>query len=239
LIVADMMLLLPASRSRVYGLSKQCLYGDIPKEEELVAEIAVIGGGKVGRTLGRAWVEAGHRVRFGSRTPGGEAAATLPGPAALPLEVAEHAEVVVLAVPGSVVREVLSTIAPGLGDTVVIDATNRIGGDPTHAIDLIEELASSSIPFRAFNGLGWETLAAPGFGDDRADLFFCGPDGRARSLVEALIHDVGLRPVWVGDLEHLPIVEGLTRLWFALALERGMGRHLAFRVLTDDGVQPG
>jgi predicted dinucleotide-binding enzyme len=48
-----------------------------------------------------------------------------------------------------------------------------------------------------------------------------------------LIDDVGLRPMWVGDLETLPVIEALAGLWFALALRQGLGRHLAFRTLRD------
>jgi predicted dinucleotide-binding enzyme len=66
-----------------------------------------------------------------------------------------------------------------------------------------------------------------------ADLFFCGPDGVDLPQVEQLIAAVGLRPVRIGDLDAVDTLDGIARLWFALALSQDRGRHLAFRVLTD------
>ena len=72
--------------------------------------------------------------------------------------------------------------------------------------------------FRVFNYLGWENFAAPQFGTQQADLFYCGPDlPQARQVVEQLISDIGLRPVRVGGAERAQLFDGLPRLWFALA----------------------
>ena len=54
------------------------------------------------------------------------------------------------------------------------------------------------------------------------------------SQVEQLIADIGLRPVWVGGPEYTPTVDAIASLWFALALKQGRGRHLAFKLLTDE-----
>jgi predicted dinucleotide-binding enzyme len=51
--------------------------------------------------------------------------------------------------------------------------------------------------------------------------------------VESLIADVGLRPIYIGDLEQVAVVDNLTRLWFALAFGQGYGRRLAFKMLTE------
>lgn len=45
---------------------------------------------------------------------------------------------------------------------------------------------------------------------------------------------MGLRPVWVGGPEHTAVVDTLGGLWFALALGQQRGRHLAFKLLTDE-----
>ena len=36
----------------------------------------------------------------------------------------------------------------------------------------------------------------------------------------------------IGGLDQLQVIDNLTRLWFALARGRNMGRRLAFKVLT-------
>jgi len=87
---------------------------------------------------------------------------------------------------------------------------------------------------RAFNTLGWENFAEPTFGDERADLFWCGPEGRATEVAEQVIADVGLRPVRVGGPEAVDAVDAVLALWFALVTEHG-NRRLAFRTLGLEG----
>jgi len=70
-----------------------------------------------------------------------------------------------------------------------------------------------------------------------ADLPFCGPGGSAASAgdlgtVEKLISDVGLSPLWIGGLDAADTLDGVLRLWYALAVDRNLGRRLAFRALT-------
>jgi 8-hydroxy-5-deazaflavin:NADPH oxidoreductase len=50
-----------------------------------------------------------------------------------------------------------------------------------------------------------------------------------------LIADVGLRPVWLRDNDQIGTVDALLALWFTLAVQRGKGRHLAFKMLTREG----
>jgi predicted dinucleotide-binding enzyme len=115
---------------------------------------------------------------------------------------------------------------------IVIDATNNVRSAKMHALDTLAEAAPSAKLFRAFNSLGWENFDQPDFDGVAADLFYCGVDDpEARAVVDTLISAVGLRPIRVGGLDQIDIVEGVTRLWFALTRGQGMGRHLAFKVL--------
>ncbi len=75
-------------------------------------KITTIGRGTIGGTLARLWTSAGHEVTELGRA-GGDAAG---------------ADVVLLAVPSSVVADALAGVT-GLGDQVIIDATNRLGGE--------------------------------------------------------------------------------------------------------------
>ena len=70
------------------------------------------------------------------------------------------------------------------------------------------------------------------FGDLRADLFYCGPASAAQAAVEQLIRHVGLRPIRLGDLSQVQLVDIVGGLWFALVFGQSMGRHLAIKVLT-------
>ena len=198
--------------------------------------VAVIGTGNIGGTLGRGWAQAGHDVTFGVRDPGSPRLATLlegaPTATSAPVvEAARGADAVVLAVPGAALDDVLTDLVPHAAETVVIDATNNMAGGPINGIGAITAALPSADVFRAFNTLGWENFAAPTFAGVPADLFYCGREGDADTLVGRLITAIGLRPVRVGDLDQVDVVDSVTRLWFALARTRG--RHLAFKVLQD------
>ena len=92
-------------------------------------KVAVIGTGHIGGTLGSKWRAAGHEVTYGSRR-GGDGQE---GPGGAPLraigEAMDGADVVVIAVPGGAVGEVLAEASgrPCAG-RVVVDATNQMGG---------------------------------------------------------------------------------------------------------------
>jgi 8-hydroxy-5-deazaflavin:NADPH oxidoreductase len=194
--------------------------------------IAVIGTGKVGGTIGRAWSRAGHAVTFGSRHPAsddapGDTAATA---ASIPAALAE-ADVVLLAVPARSVGELLADNAPALDGRLVVDATNEIGADDMNAAKQVAAAAPSARYARAFNMLGWENIADPFFGGVPADLFYSA-SAADRATVEQLISDVGLRPVYLGE-DKQDILDGVLPLWATLVQARGGNRRVAFRVLTD------
>lgn len=201
--------------------------------------IAVVGAGNIGGTLARKWAAAGHRVVLGARDPSSPAATALAGelgPQSTTASVGQAVDVapiVLFAIPGASMAATVGALGGGLAGKVVVDATNNMGAESTDSIAAITAAAPSALPYRAFNTLGWENFADPVIGGERADLFFCGPDGPGRAQVEALIAEVGLGPMWIGDHDKLAIVDTLTSLWFALASGRGFGRHTALRVLTE------
>ena len=189
--------------------------------------IAIVGPGFIGTTLGRALAGAGHQVTFGSRDPGGVAAAGLPAAVAPIGEALADADVVVLALPGSAVPELTSAHRDALDGKLVIDATNQMG---TAVANGRAGLPPNVRYARAFNTLGGEVLADPVFADGIADMFFSAPEAD-RITVETVIEDVGLRPVYVGEDQEL-LIDNLVDLWIALAVTQGRGRRLAFRLLN-------
>jgi hypothetical protein len=189
-------------------------------------DITVIGTGFIGTTLGRALARAGHHVTFGSRHPEADAGA-VPDTTVVPIgDALARAEVIILAIPGSVVADLTATFESELAGKLVIDATNSMG----EAVSNARAVLPSSVRYaRAFNTLGGENMADPVFADGRADMFFSAPVGD-RATVDAVIEGVGLRPVYVGEDEEA-IIDALFKLWMALAIKQGRGRRLAFRLL--------
>jgi hypothetical protein len=200
--------------------------------------IAIIGSGNIGSTLGAKWAAAGHEIVFGVRDPASDkarkAAASVAAGATLttPMHALASGEVVLLAIPGDAVAATLADAGAALDGKIVIDATNRFGSPVVNNLAVIAAAAPGAILYRAFNSLGWESFAEPVIDGVQVDLLYCGPDGPTRSVVEQLIAAVGLRPVWIGDQQYVTAVDAVGQIWIALAFGQGMGRRLAFKVLT-------
>jgi 8-hydroxy-5-deazaflavin:NADPH oxidoreductase len=201
--------------------------------------IAVLGAGNIGGSIGKKWAAAGHEVVFGVRDVNKAKVRTLleeistRAIAASVTEAAMKADVMLLSIPHQAVAQTVQTNAAAMDGKIIIDATNKFGAPVINNIAAISAAAPRAKIYRAFNSLGWEIFARPLFGETNADHFYCGPDGEERLLVEGLISDVGVRPVYVGDLDTAPTVDALGVLWMTLAIRRGMGRRVAFRMLTD------
>ena len=193
--------------------------------------IAVIGTGFIGGTLGRAFARAGLPTVFGPRHPADDTVAGNSGASVASVaEAVAQADTVVLAQASAGVEPLLHTHGDALAATLVIDAANSMGGPVAHHAELVARLAPKARYARAFNTLGGENFADPLFDGTPADLFFSSSPAD-RDTVEELITAVGLRPMYVGENQQ-DVVDGMLRLWFALAVGQGHGRHLAFRTLT-------
>ncbi len=200
-------------------------------------KIAVLGSGNIGGTIGRKWAAGGHEVIFGVRdvtAPKVQALLAATGHsvgAADVVEAVAGAEVMLLAIPGRAVADTVSGLGDALDGKIVIDATNRVGEAVMNSLDILRAQWPRAWLFRAFNNLGWENFEEPVIDDVQLDLFFCGDEGLARQVVEGLIAEVGLRPVYAGGLPQAELIDSLTRLWFALALQQGYGRQLGFKMV--------
>jgi 8-hydroxy-5-deazaflavin:NADPH oxidoreductase len=190
-------------------------------------KIAVLGTGFIGGVIGRALAIAGHQVTFGSRHPQDDDVASDSAASVTSIgEALRSADVVVLAIPGSAVRQLTEEHGPSLTNKLVIDATNRMNAPVANSR---ADLPANVRYARAFNTLGGENMENPIFGDDRADMFFSAEESD-RSTVETVIDSVGLRPVYVG-VDQEDLIDALFRLWIALAIQQGRGRRLALRLL--------
>lgn len=213
--------------------------------------IAILGAGPVGMTLGQRWAEAGHTIAFGVKNLSPERVQSLRGEFAhqvfvgSPAATLEQSDIVLLAVPGNVVKDIIATHAQLLEQKIVIDATNQlIKGQtattkqwqvqgPLNSLSTLQEYAPHAQVYRAFNSYSWEVFADPIYQGVQADLFYCGPDGTTQAIIEQLITEIGLNPVFLGGLNQIAVVDDILRLWAALALFQDKGRsNIALKVLT-------
>lgn len=198
--------------------------------------IAVLGVGNIGGSLGRRWIAAGHRVTFGVANPETSAKAqaltTELGEKAAITTVAQaivDADVVVFAIPGKAMDETITANAEALAGKLVIDVANRVGEPSFNSYATFQRLVPTAQYARAFNTVGWENFVDATFSGGKADMFYVSAEG-SQPTVEALIGDVGYRPVRLGAGDQADLVDALLRLWFTLS--RTYGRRLAFKMMT-------
>lgn len=202
--------------------------------------IAIVGSGRIGSGLGRAWVRAGHVVVFGVRQPDdpkhvplvAETGATVTTLAAA----LDGADVTVLATPFAAVADVAREL-PDWSGRVVVDCTNAIGPGPGLTVghtDSAAEVNARLLPgaalVKSFTAQGAESLANPVYGGVRATNFYCGDDPEAKRVVRGLIEDVGFEPMDLGGLSAARVLEPMTLVW--LFASRVLGsREFAFTLL--------
>ena len=88
---------------------------------------------------------------------------------------------------------------------------------------------------KAFNTVGWETMADPEYGGTAATLFFCGGDETAVESVRGLIADLRFAPCHVGPLSSARYLEPLAVMWISEFRIRRPGSDFAFRLIDRAG----
>jgi 8-hydroxy-5-deazaflavin:NADPH oxidoreductase len=192
--------------------------------------IAIIGTGSVAETLGIRWAQAGHTIVYGSRTPDDERVVTLlertgNGARATTQEDAvRSADIVLLAVPGTVGAEVAGSIGD-LAGKILIDPTNTLTfadgyfvspTDPRVSIaERIQEAAPGAVVVKAFNTTSVQIMENPGVAGGPVTIPLSGDDAAAKERVAGLVSDLGLEPLDVGPLASARFLEEMLRLYIA------------------------
>lgn len=202
-------------------------------------KITILGTGRIGGTLGKKWAAAGHELIFGTREPGSDRIRILLSDcgahsrAERAGEACALGDVILFATPWSTVEVMAGENAAELDGKILIDATNRFFSDgPINNLAALSAAAPTATIFRAFNTLGWEVFADPDFEGLLADMVFCGPDGDSRAIVERLISEVGVRPIWLGGNDRIETVDHLGQLWVTLVFRHGWPRETMVKLVS-------
>jgi predicted dinucleotide-binding enzyme len=211
-----------------------------PTKGDVYMKVAIIGSGRIGGGLGKAWAKHGHSIVFGARNPAEEnlvALCTAVGAKATTLEDAViDAEVVVLAMPYGALEDVLAQIGACTGK-IIIDCTNAVGpgftliyGHTTSSAEELQKKLPQAHVFKSFNAQGAENLANPVYDGVRASNFFCGDDPHGKTVLAKLVEDIGFEPIDAGPLKNARLLEPMMVLWIMSAKAVG-SRDIAFKVL--------
>jgi hypothetical protein len=195
--------------------------------------IAILGFGNVGAQLGNLWVAKGHEVTAGLRegSKDRQKAIDMGASVATLADAARDAEVVVIALPWTVVESTLNGLS--LDGKVVLDAVNPMGPDlsvivpPAGSAGLsAAQWAKGARVVKAFN-----TIGAALIGDATFDMMYCGDDAAAKKVVNGLIADTGMKPVDVGPLSNARYLEQIAGLWVDLVVKQGMPGAFGFNLV--------
>lgn len=193
--------------------------------------IAIIGAGNVGAAIAKAAVGAGHSVTLSAADPGNarQAAAEAGAAAAASnVDAVRGSDIVVLAVPGSLVGAVADELAGVLEGAVVVDATNPLNATYSDldiegvsgAEDLQRRLPGIPV-VKAFNTVFASRHAQPTEGGSPLDAYLAGDDDSAKAKVAELAASLGYHPVDAGGLRLARALEEMAFLNITLNARNG------------------
>jgi 8-hydroxy-5-deazaflavin:NADPH oxidoreductase len=190
--------------------------------------VAIMGAGNVGGGLGAALAAVGHEVVFGVRDPGSEKTKTAlvacPGATATSFaEALDGADVIAFALRWDAATAAIVGL-PSLDGRIVIDAMNRLDGDPARSTtqDLADLLPGAKLA-KAFNTIGFENLTTARSRQTPAAMFVAGDDPAAKRVAMDLATQIGFVPEDAGGLANTKPLELMVRVWLALAKTHGRG----------------
>lgn len=208
--------------------------------------IGILGGtGDQGRGLARRLAMAGQSVIIGSRDAAraSAAASDLGGgrllAGAVNQEAAEHADVVIAAMPWEGHQDLLASLAGPLAGKIMVDCVNPMGFDSRGAYPIkvpegsAAEQAAAVLPestvVGAFHHVSATVLLDPGVDKIELDVLVLGDDRPATDLVAALADRIpGMRGVYGGRLRNCGQVEALTAN--LIAINRRYKAHSGIRI---------
>ena len=210
-------------------------------------KIGILGSGVVGQSLGSGFIKHGYPVMMGTRNAAklsewNETAGDN-GTVGSFAETAAFGDIIVLAVKGSVAKEVLKLAGrENLVHKTIIDVANPIADAPPENgvlkfftnldVSLMEQLqiAFPKAHFiKAFNCINSAYMVDPPF-DSKPTMFICGNDGNAKNMVIEILDQFGWEIEDMGKIEAARAIEPLCMLYCIPGIRENRWTH-AFKLL--------
>jgi 8-hydroxy-5-deazaflavin:NADPH oxidoreductase len=190
-------------------------------DADSAAKIGIIGTGRIGSALARAWVKAGHEVFVSSRHPEAlQALVTELGPhahAGTPREAAAFGSVILVSIPYGAMPQIGLDLRTELAGKVILDTSNPSESrDGAMAKDAQAKgagvttaaLLHSSRVVRAFNCISAASLASNGFRKpEQLAIPIGGDDAQALAVADHLVREIGFDPVLIGSLARTQVFD--------------------------------
>lgn len=202
--------------------------------------IAIIGSGNVGGALAKKWIDAGHTVIVGARTPLSEKnlklATEIGEDRFTSIEFAvKQSDVILISTPATSTVEVVKS----LGDTtgkIIIDAMNVVMGRGPQGYKNTSEaiLANTQTQdvVKCFNTTGYNNMVNANYGNLQLDLFVAGDSLKGKAAAIQLAKDAGFADCYdVGGNDKFELMEQFAWFWINLAMFQGQGREIGFKLL--------
>ena len=187
-------------------------------------KVGIIGRGNAGSAIKNGLDKAGYEVRIVGSDP--RAAK----------ETASWSDVLILAVPFSVIDQTLSEIGnESLNGKVVVDVTNNFNPRAKEPSMGGSEELQRKIPtakvVKSFNHIFAANMDSGHVKAGQLTLFVAGDDKDAKSIVLKLGKDIGFDPIDAGSLINGRVLDGMAQLIIQLAFQSGMGVQTGYKLL--------
>ncbi len=206
-------------------------------------QIGILGSGIVGQTLAAGLKGLGHSVKIGSRT--GKKVDNWDGDSGTFSDVANWADIIVLAVKGTAAEEVISSVKDLLSGKAVIDTTNPIADKPPEdgvlsyftnldnsLMERLQAVAPDAHFVKAFNSVGNAAMVKPSYSGGKPTMFICGNDNKAKQEVAEILDAFGWEIEDMGTAKAARAIEPLCMLWCIPGMLNNQWSH-AFKLLKN------
>lgn len=205
-------------------------------------KVGILGTGIVGQTLGRGLKGLGYDVQIGSRTT--HSVDNWDGPVGTFAQVADWAELVILALKGSAAEVVVSQVKAKIAGKTVIDTTNPLADLPpedgvvkyfTGPNESLMEHLQAATPeahfVKAFNSVGTAVMVNPKYEAGKPTMFICGNNQQAKAEVTDILTKLGWETEDLGGVKSARAIEPLCILWCIPGFMHNSWAH-AFKLLS-------
>lgn len=207
-------------------------------------KIGIIGSGNMGGSLAKIWAKKGHEILLTSTSPEQtkEVVESIGLNAIMgsTSEAVQFGDVVVFAFPYSSLDDVIQKGSPFDGKIIIDlinpltdDAMGLLIGHNTSAAEEIAKLLPKAKIIKAFNTIASPVLQSGKgvkFDGVSPDVYICGDDEDAKSIVKQLAKDAGFEAVESGSLTNARYLEPMAEFVIQLAVA-GLGADIAIKVM--------